>query len=400
MNSLPRISTLPFSLFLLFTLLSCVKTERALYSAGSMEGQILLFLTLRSSSTAVGLLPPRTYLTSCYDTPGATIPCAGTGQDGEYQYGRAANFTGPVLRSGGYVTIDNTTGLTWQTCSMGQSGSDCSTGSATPDTMTNAQSYCETALNGLSYGGITTWRLPTLGEMESLVKIGETNPNTNPATFNNSFPGTASDGSGTGVFYYWASTPYAPDSGTYGWGVNYDLSTPSSTADRTTQSVIKSNSYYVRCVSGSSTLPAHTFEDNGDGTVYDGGTGLLWQKCSMGQTDDSACSGTSTVDIWENALIYCNNLSLAGKNWRLPNINELQSIVDYTAASAPTINTVTFPNTPPQDGSSGTTNYDYWSSTNSVGLYTQAWSIQFDSGRVVSGDKDGMSFYARCVAGP
>lgn len=403
MNRLSRISILPFILFAIFTILSCVKMERAPYSVGSPEGELLFLLTFHGSlpTPTETIVPPlRTYLTTCYDTPGATIPCTGTGQDGDYQYGRVANFTGPVLRSGDYVTIDNTTGLTWQTCSMGQSGIDCSTGSPTADTLSNAVSYCETTLNGSSYAGITTWRLPTLEEMESLVKIGEPDPDTNPSAFNDSFPGIASDGSGTGIFYYWALTPYAPDSATYGWGVNYDLSSGSSTSDRTTQSIIMSNSYYVRCVSGSNALPAPTFKDKGDGTVYDVATGLLWQKCSMGQTNDSACSGTSTVDIWENALTYCNNLSLAGQSWRLPNINELQTIVDYTTASAPTLDTVAFPNTPPEDSSTGAGNYNYWSSTNSVGLYTQAWSIQFDSGRVVSSDKDDVSFYARCVAGP
>ena len=64
---------------------------------------------------------------------------------------------------------------------------------------------------------------------------------------------------------------------------------------------------------------AGRFTDNGDGTVTDNCTGLMWQK--------ETAPGTYT---WQNALKYCENLSLAGHDdWRLPNVRELQSIVDY-----------------------------------------------------------------------
>lgn len=60
--------------------------------------------------------------------------------------------------------------------------------------------------------------------------------------------------------------------------------------------------------------------DNGDGTVTDTATGLMWQQC-----DDGAARN------WEEALAYAENLELAGyDDWRVPDAHELQSIVDYT----------------------------------------------------------------------
>jgi len=76
---------------------------------------------------------------------------------------------------------------------------------------------------------------------------------------------------------------------------------------------------FYRCVAGAEWGRNH-FSDNGDGTVSDGSTGLVWQQADDGQTRD-----------WPGALKYCEGLTLAGKDdWRLPNVKELQSIVDYS----------------------------------------------------------------------
>lgn len=70
--------------------------------------------------------------------------------------------------------------------------------------------------------------------------------------------------------------------------------------------------------------PAASYRDNGDGTVSDHATGLVWQKADSGK-------GLN----WEQALAYAASLKLAGHaDWRLPNAKELQSIVDYTRIPA------------------------------------------------------------------
>ena len=103
--------------------------------------------------------------------------------------------------------------------------------------------------------------------------------------------------------------------------------------------------------------------DNGDGTVTDHATGLMWAKADSGEVMD-----------WDAALAYAENSTLGGYgDWRLPNVKELQSIVDYTrspsAADAanvgPAIDTHSFEIT---ELPAGTTNYEtdygyFWSST-------------------------------------
>jgi hypothetical protein len=74
----------------------------------------------------------------------------------------------------------------------------------------------------------------------------------------------------------------------------------------------------IRCVRGP-VYGVNNFVDNGDGTISDRATGLMWQK-----TDDG--KGRN----WQEALDYCEHLELAGyDDWRLPDQKELHSIVDY-----------------------------------------------------------------------
>lgn len=133
-------------------------------------------------------------------------------------------------------------------------------------------------------------------------------------------------------------------------------------------------------------LAGARFSDNGDGTVKDLGTDLVWQKCNYGQNALS-CAGTTGTRTWQQALDYCRNLSLAGRTWRLPSINELGSIVDYSAYN-PSVNTAFFPSTG--------TSY-YWSSSTSVDNNDFAWSIRFDYGNVMAVSK-GSLYHVRCVA--
>ncbi|MBP8284334.1 MAG: DUF1566 domain-containing protein, partial [Chromatiaceae bacterium] len=83
------------------------------------------------------------------------------------------------------------------------------------------------------------------------------------------------------------------------------------------------------------TAPASRFTDNGDGTVTDRATGLQWQRCSEGQTWSSGtCTGTATGHTWQVALQLAEAASYAGQSdWRLPNINELASIVEQACYS-------------------------------------------------------------------
>jgi uncharacterized repeat protein (TIGR01451 family) len=124
--------------------------------------------------------------------------------------------------------------------------------------------------------------------------------------------------------------------------------------------------------------PEPRFTDNGDNTMTDNLTGLIWTK-------NANLPGGTTG--WQQALDYANNLTLAGySDWRLPNVNELESLVNGAEA-----NTATWLN------SQGFTNvqaYSYWSSTSYAYYPDYAWFISMWAGRV---DDDYKSYYGYYV---
>lgn len=95
--------------------------------------------------------------------------------------------------------------------------------------------------------------------------------------------------------------------------------------------------------------PIDQFLDLGDGTITDISTGLMWMKCSYGQTYvNGQCEGDAThINSWGEALIIAsdNDEQFDLSNWRMPNIKELDSIVERRCVR-PSINLVAFPNTP------------------------------------------------------
>lgn len=109
---------------------------------------------------------------------------------------------------------------------------------------------------------------------------------------------------------------------------------------------------------------------NGDIVTIDNVTGLMWASDSNG----AGCFNGQTA-TWTEAITYCNDLDFAGySDWRLPNIRELKSLVDYGAES-PAINEVYFPNMPGD--------IEFWSSTTYETYNENAWAIQFRSGKGV-----------------
>ncbi|MES0491145.1 MAG: DUF1566 domain-containing protein [Leptospirales bacterium] len=318
------------------------------------------------------LAPLATGQTQCWDTAGAVETCSGTGQDGEYQKGRAADFTGPTQyqATGEYTTTDNGTGLVWTTCVEGQSGVDCTGGADTTYIWTAASTQCNAlnALNaGAGYGGRTNWQMPTIQELGTIVDYSEYSPAVNIAYFPNI----------VAVSWDWSSTTDPTDT------LNAMVVFPST---GWTSSEVKGNSRNLRCVSGSYDS-SNDYLDMSDGTVFDKSTNLLWQKCSAGLSGSNCTSGTIKVVTWTAGLSYCNSLSLNGYTWKLPNINELKSIVDYTNAN-PAIDQSAFPNT-----ASGL----YMTSTTlNVTNFTQEWYIDMTNGLVNYDAKSNIK-RVRCV---
>jgi hypothetical protein len=137
------------------------------------------------------------------------------------------------------------------------------------------------------------------------------------------------------------------------------------------------------------TKPDSQYTDHGDGTVTDKQTGLMWQKCTLGLTGTSCASGTALTLTWQAALASANNNTDNGySDWRVPNKNELESLVE-DACYIPAINETVFP---------ATVSSAYWSSSPYAGSNYGAWYVVFWSGNVLYGDKN-RSSYVRLVRG-
>jgi hypothetical protein len=128
------------------------------------------------------------------------------------------------------------------------------------------------------------------------------------------------------------------------------------------------------------------FVDHQDGTVSDTCTGLVWQK-ETADVDGNGSSGSEDHTTWQGALKYCDRLVFAGHDdWRLPDILELESIVDH-GRSEPSI-----------DPAFAAVSGFYWSSTTYESQPGYAWHVDFIYGIVNYGHKPG-NVYVRAVRG-
>ena len=145
------------------------------------------------------------------------------------------------------------------------------------------------------------------------------------------------------------------------------------------------------------TLPVPRFADNGNGTVIDNLTGLIWLK-------NANCAGTRT---WAGALTFANALrdgwtgdgsggdcglsdaSTAGQ-WRLPNVRELQSLIDYSVFN---------PALPGGHPFTGVQSNLYWSSTSGSSGSSIAWRVNVGGGHVEPVDGKGNLYYVWPVRG-
>lgn len=141
----------------------------------------------------------------------------------------------------------------------------------------------------------------------------------------------------------------------------------------------------VACVGvGCSAMAQSRFSYSTQGAeVTDSQTGLVWRRCSEGQSwSGSTCSGSASTFTHEGALAHAQ--SQAG--WRLPNVKELSSIADKTRIS-PAIDSTAFP---------ATVSSWYWSSSPYVGDAYGAWYVNFFGGDVILSGRGGR-FHVRLV---
>jgi len=126
------------------------------------------------------------------------------------------------------------------------------------------------------------------------------------------------------------------------------------------------------------------YTDLGDGTVTDAGTGLMWMQETADINADGNIDDNDKV-IWINALSYCENLTLGNhSDWRLPDIQELRSLVDYNRYD------------PVTDPFFSSVPFRYWSATTVASNTEEAWGILFKDGSDVWSNKS-VPCYVRCV---
>ncbi len=254
-------------------------------------------------------------------------------------------------------TVDAATGLTWQVVS-----------SAVGD-FANLSALVMQA-NGVDKPcGYTDWRLPTARELMSLTGT----------------PGA------TGVV---AKTAAAGMSGRYWSGESVvGASNNAWVVDADNAGAVsfdaKAGALKVRLVRGGTPAAACNdvtrlagYTDRGDGTVADTPSKLMWKKCSEGLSDNSCATGglmsfSSALSLADQVSAANNAVSLGYSDWRLPNRDEMASLLDRACNTRPAIATTLFPAT--QSVSYATSTPD----ANSASLF---WYVDFAQGAVAIGD--------------
>ena len=285
-----------------------------------------------------------------------------TGDDGYHQRGVA--WPNPRFVDNGDGTItDKLTGLMWQRVPL-----------STTKTWNDAIDYC----NNLELAGHTDWRLPNKRELYSLYNAGQAD---NAAWLN-------SQGfSNIKIGWYWSAGTYAYNT-SCAWLVcmrhggisngnicfsDYVVAVRSGQAGAVKLRKTGQTTSYRTGDDGDlqkgTAWPNPRFTDNGNGTITDNLTGLMWQRVPL-----------STTSTWNGAIDYCNNLTLAGyTDWRLPNVLELESLYNASRAdNAAWLNS---------QGFSNVQNNYYWSAGTDADLTDNAWLVYLSYGYFLSANR-------------
>lgn len=239
-------------------------------------------------------------------------------------------------------TRDNASGSIWAIDTPGAEWADATT-------------VIAAAANAANLCGFADWRLPHPAELQGLVHYGAV---TGPVIDTDYFPATQAE-------QYWSADERAGLS-FQAWVVRF--------SDGRVEFQSKTNARPVRLVRGDAA--AGGFTDNGDGTVTDARTGLVWDRCSLGRVwDGSSCVGDAAPTSWQVALQAVQARNAAGylghADWRLPNTKELGSLTDFTRRN-PAVDPTLFPDT----------DDFYWTSTTYAPNFVHRWIVDSGSGVV------------------
>ncbi len=313
---------------------------------------------------------PRTGQISTYDQTGKLIDFQGSGQDGEFQRGVVWPEPRFIVNGDGTVS-DSLTGLMWL------KDGNCFGDLPWPTALQMVVDFNKN--NALCHGFKTDyqdWFLPDINQLATLfdAQVGVTSDYLRLGGFTSLQRGI-----------YWSATAYL--NRLNAWGANFTNGSIAShnklerhflliaRVEKAEKTIIAKVG--ARPVAPES-VPALTqsgqrFVDNGDGTVTDGLTGLMWLQ-------DASC--LSTLD-WQGALAAmqllnggpgesgCPSLSKKYSDWSLPNAIELRSLIDYEAD---------YPALSSGHPFKAVAASGYWTATTATAIPEQAFMVDLDTG--------------------
>ncbi|MBP5406226.1 DUF1566 domain-containing protein [bacterium] len=282
------------------------------------------------------------------------------GQDGQYAqrgYCVPVSLTTDYLVPGEDTVIDNNLKLEWQ--------------ATVPNklyTIEEAEEYCE----DLVYAEHDDWRLPTAHELISILNFSPTSDGEGNSLYMDYdyFPNIF-EWEIEGIMLFWTSSFSEKSEDKKDFFVVSPLDGHSLHIGGFSLDI---ENAFVRCVRGKVLDPKGGFAVktvNGDKVVIDYGTHLIW-KPSSGEEK-----------TWTEALAYCEDLKYAGyDDWRLPNIKELESLINYSKQS------------PATDFPENLLNFslsrsDFWSSTS---VHNSGWAFNLDISSYHSDDGEIISY--------
>jgi len=228
----------------------------------------------------------------------------------------------------------------------------------------------------VNVGGYSDWRLPTIKELYSLFNGNGVDPQIEGTDTSGLTPfidtkafgfGYGDTSAGDRIIDAQIATSTLYVDSTFGvlqtmFGVNFADGRIKGYPPSIGMTSLSAPGFYVLYVRGNQAYGVNDFADNGDGTITDAATGLMW-------TQDDSGTGMD----WEEALAWAQQKNagsyLGHSDWRLPNIKELQSIVDYSRAPAATGSAAIDPlfRSTGITNETGVSDYGfYWSSTTHI----------------------------------
>ncbi|BBO71367.1 hypothetical protein DSCA_52970 [Desulfosarcina alkanivorans] len=381
---------------------------------------VVFVSTITGTAVAGRAALPRTGQTQCYGSNGSLVACTGSAQDGELQAGQEWPAPRFVENPDGTLT-DKLTGLTWLK-DANCLGTHYQADYGNHDTVTWEQALgfvagVNSGMYSLCGAGHTDWRLPNVLELESLWQDGAANAGWLESQ------GFANVGGG-----YWSSTTSSlyPDGCNaifvdleFGQIANVDKSsygtvllvrggqldgTPDKNFPANVWRTGQTASWHAGddgAIRAGVAWPTPRFTDNGDGSVTDNLSGLVWFKdanCIANHYPEVDADGL--VD-WSSGLAFVAGINDgtygqcgAGKtDWRLPNRKEMLSLIDFSHYNP------ALPSGHPFLNVGLASPAEYWTATTKLLSTDKAWETWIRAGDTGASDKEASTRYVWPVRG-